>query len=278
MTRSRAVAAAAFAAVAVAAAATPSGTVDLPNPHFAASAVAAATLPQAPPRRVMAWGSMDCFHGGKACSCTGNPAVDNSTDIMRQAHEATKRAAAKQLTDLSPTTYRFGPNGSVLHDRCGPVCEQLQPRFRAAGLRVIPLVAAFSVAAIMQPVRSPHDTARALVNLTLFFGYDGINLDFEPMDCQNCVHPNNCTIESAALLSFLGIVGDALHAEGKELQIDYAAWMQTHNFGSYESIANTAVDTIASMDTYGKLGEVFSVSHEGMLSTLSPHDCHLRNA
>ena len=57
---------------------------------------------------------------------------------------------------------------------------------------------------------------------------------------------------------FLDIVGDALHAVGKELQIDYAAWMQTHNFGSYESVANTAVDTIASMDTYGKLGDVLS--------------------
>ena len=33
--------------------------------------------------------------------------------------------------------------------------------------------------------------------------------------------------------------------------------MQTHNFGSYATIASTAVDTIASMDTYGKLGDVF---------------------
>jgi len=32
---------------------------------------------------------------------------------------------------------------------------------------------------------------------------------------------------------------------------------QTHNFGSYETVAATAVDTICSMDTYGKLGDTF---------------------
>eukprot|EP01051_Picozoa_sp_SAG22_P007720 SAG22_NODE_553_length_9168_cov_5.758628_7_plen_312_part_00 len=226
--------------------------------------------PPGPPRRVMAWGSMDCFKGSAPHGCTGNPALDNTSDIMRQAEEATRRAAAKQLTDLSPTTYKFGPNGTVLYDRCGPVCERLQPKFKAAGLRVIPLVAAFGVAAIMRPVQSPHSAAKALVNLTRFFGYDGINLDFEPLDCQHCVHPSNCTVETAALLAFLDIVGNALHAAGKELQIDYAAWMQTHNFASYESVANTAVDTIASMDTYGKLGEVFSVSARVHLRIVCP--------
>jgi hypothetical protein len=55
------------------------------------------------------------------------------------------------------------------------------------------------------------------------------------------------------MLMFLDIVGDTLHAVGKELQIDYDAWMQMHNFGSYESVANTTVE----MDTYGKLGDVF---------------------
>ena len=112
---------------------------------------------------------------------------------------------------------------------------------------------------------------------------DGINLDLEPLDCGSCVSPSNCTVETAALLRFLDVVGDALHAHGKELQIDYAAWMQvrtcsragcdavcdtfrpqivdcrsqTHNFGSYETVAATAVDTICSMDTYGKLGDTF---------------------
>jgi hypothetical protein len=39
--------------------------------------------PPGPPRRVMGWGSMDCFKGSAACSCTGNPSIGNSTDIMR---------------------------------------------------------------------------------------------------------------------------------------------------------------------------------------------------
>ena len=209
------------------------------------------------PRRVMAWMSADCYSGTTATSCTGG-ASDNTTDILRQAAEAEQRAASKQLTDLSPTTYKFGANGSIEYDRCGPVCEQLQPRFEAAGLRVLPLVASFNIPSIMNDaLLHPVAAARSLLNLTLTHGYAGINLDLEPLDCQNCVSPSNCTVESAALLRFLDTVGAALHQHGKELQIDYAAWMQTHNFGSYEAVAATAVDTICSMDTYGKLGDVF---------------------
>ena len=33
--------------------------------------------------------------------------------------------------------------------------------------------------------------------------------------------------------------------------------MQTHNFCNYAAVTATAVDTIASMDTYGKLGDIF---------------------
>ena len=93
-----------------------------------------------PPRRVMAWMSADCFHADTATACAGT-AADNTTDIMRQAAEAERRVANKQLTDISPTSYRFAGNGSVVHDRCGSVCEGLQPRFKRAGLRVLPLVA-----------------------------------------------------------------------------------------------------------------------------------------
>jgi hypothetical protein len=171
--------------------------------------------------------------------------------------EAEKRLRNKQLTDISPTTYAFGSKGSLLYDRCGVVCERLQPRFKRAGLRVIPLVAAFGVHLIYETVTHPEAAAASLLNLTLTMEYDGINLDFEPLDCQNCVSPSNCTVESAAYLHFLNVVADALHRHGKELQIDYAAWMQTHNFASYAEVAATAVDTIASMDTYGKLGDVF---------------------
>lgn len=210
-----------------------------------------------PPRRVLAWMSADCFDGPKATACTGG-ASDNTTDILRQATEAERRAAKKQLTDLSPTTYRFAANGTVVYDRCGPVCEALQPRFVTAGLRVLPLVAAFNIPAIMGNALShPLPAARNLLNLTLAHGYAGINLDLEPLDCQHCASPSNCTVETEALLRFLDTVGTALHSHGKELQIDYAAWMQTHNFGSYEAVAATAVDTICSMDTYGKLGDVF---------------------
>lgn len=210
-----------------------------------------------PPRRVIAWMSADCFAGSKATACTGS-ASDNTTDILRQATEAERRAAKRQLTDLSPTTYRFAANGTVVYDRCGPVCEALQPRFVTAGLRVVPLVAAFNIPSIMgNALLHPLPAARNLLNLTLAHGYAGINLDLEPLDCQHCASPSNCTVETAALLRFLDTVGTALHSHGKELQIDYAAWMQTHNFGSYETIAATAVDTICSMDTYGKLGDVF---------------------
>ena len=205
----------------------------------------------------MAWMSADCFQGTTATSCLGL-AADNTTDIERQATEALRRAAAGQLTDLSPTTYKFGPNGTVLHDRCGAVCERLQPRFAGAGLKVLPLVAAFGIRPIVEyALNHPADAARNLVDLTLTHGYAGINLDLEPLDCQNCVSPSNCTVETRLLLAFLDVVAAALHAHGKELQIDYAAWMQTHNFGSYSAVAATKVDTIASMDTYGKLGDVF---------------------
>ena len=141
----------------------------------------------ASPRRVMAWMSADCFTGDVAHSCLGQPA-DNTTDIERQASEAIRRASAKQLTDLSPTTYKFGPNGTVLYDRCGVVCERLQPKFAGAGLRVLPLVAAFGIRPIVEyALKHPTNAAHTLVNLTLTHGYAGINLDLEPLDCQNCV-------------------------------------------------------------------------------------------
>jgi hypothetical protein len=48
-----------------------------------------------------------------------------------------------------------------------------------------------------------------------------------------------------------------LRIPAQELQVDYAYWMQTNNFASYAEVAATEVDTIMSMDTYGKLGNVF---------------------
>jgi hypothetical protein len=166
---------------------------------------AAATSP--PPRRVMAWMSADCFNGIKATSCLGG-STGNITDIERQAAEALRRAAAKQLTDLSPTTYKFGPNGTVLYDRCGMVCERLQPKFAGAGLRVFPLVAAFGIRPIIEyALKYPVDAADSLVNLTLMHGYAGINLDLEPLDCQHCVSPSNCTVETWDLRDALKPIG-----------------------------------------------------------------------
>ena len=132
-----------------------------------------------PPRRVMAWMSADCFHADTATACAGT-AADNTTDIMRQAAEAERRVANKQLTDISPTSYRFAGNGSVVHDRCGSVCEGLQPRFKRAGLRVLPLVAAFNIGAIMgSALTHPDAAARNLVSLTLKHGY-GASPDTSP--------------------------------------------------------------------------------------------------
>jgi hypothetical protein len=206
-------------------------------------------------RRVMGWMSADCFDGNKPVDCTGN---NNRSDIDRQVAEIKLRAAAGQLTDLSPTTYKVGPGGTIVYDRCGPVCESLQSNFSRMGLRVHPLVAIFNIGAIMgDALQHAEVQASALVNLTLKHGYDGINLDFEPLDCQNCASPSNCTLETAALVGYVKIVSDALHSHGKEVQIDFAAWMQTHNFGSYPLLAASNVDRICSMDTYGKLGDVF---------------------
>jgi hypothetical protein len=165
------------------------------------------------PRRVLAWMSADCFNGSIPINCKGDDS-DNTTDIMRQVKEAVLRRQEGSLTDVSPTTYAMNAYG-VFYDRCGVVCERLQPELRRAGLRVFPLIVCWGIESVMGIVGDPEQAAANLVNLTLTHEYDGINIDFEPMDLYHCNISSNCIVETPLYLRFLNVVGSALHAHGK---------------------------------------------------------------
>jgi hypothetical protein len=97
-------------------------------------------------RRVMAWMAL----------------TSNASDTARQLDEARRRAAAGNLTDVSPTFFGTGPNGSLVGTPDAALVRALQ----AAGLRVHPLVAGWGAGprqGIAAAVEHPEAFAAAAV-------------------------------------------------------------------------------------------------------------------
>ena len=201
-------------------------------------------------RRVMAWMAL----------------TSNLTDNKRQIDEAKLRAEAGNLTDVSPTFFGTGANGSLSGPDpklCGGrTCAALVRELQAAGLRVHPLVAGWGAGprgGIADATMYPETFAANAVRVFGPSGLNasGINIDFEATGANLCAVPGNCLQETRAYYRFLEVLSKAMHGAGMQVQVDWATFMGVSNFGSLEGLRDTDIDLICTMDPYGKVGTAF---------------------
>ena len=113
-------------------------------------------------RRVMAWMALTA----------------NASDTLRQLAEAKVRARAGNLTDVSPTMFGTGPNGSIAPPIChGRPCKELVRELQSAGLKVHPLIAGWGagpLGGIANAIEFPETFVESALKI---FGSAGLRAD-----------------------------------------------------------------------------------------------------
>ena len=125
------------------------------------------------------------------------------------------------ITAIAPTIWHLAHDGiSLTADDA--IMAQTAKLKKQSGVRVIPTVfdnESYNQGTLkprlLKLFANPHKFINAIVNASVFYDFDGVNLDFEP---RWKASPS----DRAGLLNFVNELSDAMHKVGKVVSIDAA--------------------------------------------------------
>lgn len=132
---------------------------------------------------------------------------------------ASLQATKNTLTQVSPSWYAPGPDGSLVPQEDGAVDDRPATinRIKAFNLSLVPAIANYrdkswtraAIGPVLADAKRRTGHVRRIRDLVLAKGYDGIDIDYENLDAADRDH----------FTAFIGELAEALHADGRSLSV-----------------------------------------------------------
>ena len=144
-----------------------------------------------------------------------------ATDPATRSYGAYLKQNSDAITAIAPTIWHLAQDSQSLtaDDAIMAATAKLK---KQSGVRVIPTVfdnESYNQGTLkprlLKLFANPHKFINAIVNASVFYDFDGVNLDFEP---RWKASPS----DRAGLLKFVNELSDAMHKVGKVVSIDAA--------------------------------------------------------